>query len=115
MFVTLPLASKVARTAFKDRLSSLRDLLSPLGGPKLDNLALMTALLDLEEASHCPTSAGAHSSMAHTDPSHVCYELQYMIHTFCYESYYRLYECTGDSNPSDQDMLIVERLAFKHL
>ena len=64
--VDVPLASEAARTAFKDRLSSVRDLLSPPGGPKLDNLALMTALLDLAEASHRPTSACAHSSMAQT-------------------------------------------------
>lgn len=63
--VDVALPSEDARTAFKDRLSSVRDLLSPPGGPKLDNLALMTALLDLAEASHSP-SPGAHSSMAQT-------------------------------------------------
>ena len=60
--VDVALPSEAARTAFKDRLSSVRDLLSPPGGPKLDNLALMTALLDLAEASS--PSAGAHSSVA---------------------------------------------------
>ena len=53
----------LARTAFKDRLSSVRDLLSPAGGPKLDNLGLMSALLDLAEFSRTSSSAGAHSSV----------------------------------------------------
>ena len=64
--VDVALPSEEARTAFKDRLSSVRDLLSPPGGPKLDNLALMTALLDLAEASRGHPSADAHSSMAQT-------------------------------------------------
>ena len=51
-----------ARTAFKDRLSSVRDFVSPPGGTKLDNLGLMTALLDLTEASRPRT--GAHSSVS---------------------------------------------------
>lgn len=63
--VDVALPSEAARTAFKDRLSSVRDLLSPPGGPKLDNLALMTALLDLAEASQSP-GAGVHSSVAQT-------------------------------------------------
>ena len=62
--VTLP--SEAARTAFKDRLSSVKDLLSPPGGPKLDNLELMTALFDLAESSRSAVSAGAHSSVAQT-------------------------------------------------
>ena len=41
--VTLP--SKEARTAFKNRVSSVKDLSSPPGGPRLNNLELMTALL----------------------------------------------------------------------
>ena len=44
---TVDVALPSARTAFKNRLSSVRDLLSPPGGPKLDKLALMTALLHL--------------------------------------------------------------------
>ena len=43
------LSSDEARTAFKNRLSSVRDLLSPPGGPTLDNLGLMTALFDLDD------------------------------------------------------------------
>ena len=45
--VDVALPSETTRTAFKNRLSSVRDLLSPPGGPKLDKLALMTALLHL--------------------------------------------------------------------
>lgn len=48
--VDVALPSEAARIAFKDRLSSVRDLLTPPGQPKLDNLALMTALLDLAES-----------------------------------------------------------------
>ena len=62
--VNVALPSEAARTTFKDRLSSVRDLLSPLGGPKLNNLVLMTALLDLAEASS--PNAGAHGSVAQT-------------------------------------------------
>ena len=62
--VNVALPSEVARTAFKDRLSSVRDLLSPPGGPKLVNLALMTVLLDLTKALR--PSAGAHTSVAQT-------------------------------------------------
>ena len=61
--VDVALPSETARTAFKDRLSSVRDLLSPAGGPKLDNLGLMSALLDLAEFSRTSSSAGAHSSV----------------------------------------------------
>ena len=49
------------RTAFNDRLSSVRDLLSPAGRPKLDNLGL-TALLDLNVMEALNLSAGTHSS-----------------------------------------------------
>ena len=62
--VDVALPSEEVRTAFKDKLSSVRDLLSPPGEPKLDNLASMTALLDLTEASR--VSAGAHISVAQT-------------------------------------------------
>ena len=48
--VDVALPSEAARIAFKDGLSSVRDLLTPPGQPKLDNLALMTALLDLAES-----------------------------------------------------------------
>ena len=48
--VDVALPSEAARIAFKGRLSSVRDLLTPPGQPKLDNLALMTALLDLAES-----------------------------------------------------------------
>ena len=57
--VDVALPSEDAKASFKDRLFSVRDLLSPPGGPKLDKLVL------LAEASQSP-SAGAHSSMAHT-------------------------------------------------
>ena len=63
--VDVALPSETARTAFKDRLSSVRDLLSPAGGPKLDNLALMTALLDLAE-SRSSVSAYTSQSVAQT-------------------------------------------------
>ena len=62
--VDVALPSEAARTAFKDRLSSVRDLLSPPGGSKLDNLGLMTALIDLAETS--PPNARAHSSVGQT-------------------------------------------------
>ena len=41
--VDVALPSETARTAFKDRLSSVRDLLTPAGCPKLDNLGLTSA------------------------------------------------------------------------
>ena len=59
--IDVALPNKEARKAFKDRLTSVRDLLSPPGGPKLDNLGLMTALFDLAEASRPNTAI--HSSV----------------------------------------------------
>ena len=44
--------SQQQKDDFKARLGSVRDLLSPQGGPKLDNLGLMTALFELAEACH---------------------------------------------------------------
>ena len=58
--IDVPLPSEEARMAFKNRLASVTDLLSPPGGLKLDKLGLMTALFDLAEASRPKT--GAHSS-----------------------------------------------------
>ena len=42
--IDVPLPSKEVRTAFKNRLASVTDLLSLPGGPKLNKLGLMTAL-----------------------------------------------------------------------
>ena len=49
-------SSQQQKDDFKARLSSVRDLLSPQGGPKLDNLGLMTALFRLAEARHAGRS-----------------------------------------------------------
>ena len=48
--VTLP--NQEAKDSFKAKLESIRDLLSPQDGPKLDNLALMTALFALAEGNY---------------------------------------------------------------
>ena len=64
--VDCALPSEVARTAFNDRLSSVRNLLSP-GRPKLDNLGLMMALLDLNVMDALNRSACAHSSQCSTE------------------------------------------------
>ena len=58
--IDVPLPSEEAKTAFKNRLASVTDLLSPPGGPKLNKLGLMMALFDLAEASRPNT--GVHSS-----------------------------------------------------
>ena len=45
-YADVALPSEAARTAFNNRLSSVRDLLSTPGRPKLDNLGLTMALLE---------------------------------------------------------------------
>ena len=61
MFGLLPMFTEVERTAFNDRLSLVRDLLSPPSRSKHDNLRLMTALLH-NVMGALSLSAGAHSS-----------------------------------------------------
>ena len=67
MFGLLSMFSEAVRT---DRHSSFRDLLSPPGTyrpSKLDNLGLMTALLDFNVMEALSTSVGAHSSQCSTE------------------------------------------------
>jgi hypothetical protein len=44
--IEIGLSNKEARTAFKNRLSSVRDPLFPPSGPMFDSLWLMMALFD---------------------------------------------------------------------
>ena len=64
VFDLLLMFSEVAKTAFYDRLSLVRDLLSPPGRPKHENLGLMTASLDLNALN---PSAGTHNYQCSTD------------------------------------------------
>ena len=65
--VDVALPSEAARTALNDRLSSVRDLLSPPGRSKLDNFGLTMALLDFNVMEVLSPSAGAHSSQCSTE------------------------------------------------
>ena len=62
MRTQLQLEMVVQSTSASHPVLPVKVWLARLGGPKLDNLALMTASLDLAEASS--PSAGAHSSVA---------------------------------------------------
>ena len=52
-------ASAEAREAFKARLNKVKDVLTPNGGPKLDNLGLMTALFDLVDMNDSAVSSSS--------------------------------------------------------
>ena len=73
--VTLP--SEAARM-----LSSVRDFLYPPGRLKLDNLRLMTALLDLNIMETLSQSAGAHSFQYSTECMEALYPFQ--AHRYSY-------------------------------
>ena len=63
-------------------LSSVRDFLSPPGRLKLDNLRLMTALLDLNVMEILSPSAGAHSSQYSTECMEALYPFQAHRHSY---------------------------------
>ena len=62
----VPLPSEEARTAFSNRLSSVKRLLSPPGGPTLDSLEVMVALFDLAERASRRSNAHSSNSTAPT-------------------------------------------------
>ena len=114
--IDVSLPSEEAKTGFKNRLASVTDLLSPLGGPKLDKLGLMTALFDLVEAARPNT--GAHSSASVAPSGGFLPFSGIYINAVKYNRAIWLCDsglCPRDSDPSDQGMFIIEQGAFKHL
>ena len=60
-------AQSGGQNCLQRQASSVRDLLSPHGRSKLDNLGLMTALLDLNVMTVLSPNAGIHSSQCNTE------------------------------------------------
>ena len=61
--------SEIAKTAFSDRLTAVRDLLTPSGAPRLDNKEFLLALFDRATTgtSAVSSSCALHASDARAE------------------------------------------------
>ena len=105
-----------ATTAFKKRLDAVKEALKPQGSVALDNVGLMTRMLDIID-EHLVSSPGTTTGSAVAGPSF----LQSAGGFVCCKddnrscSYITLGIYTGDTTSDDQQLFVIERTAWSDL